>query len=70
MTPLSVKRSLVEVHLQHQILLTDLHRKVYVVLMKQTKEFYNLILELKGYKRNSVEVLYPVTESSLTILFF
>ena len=29
MTPLSVKRSLMEVHLQHQILMKDLHRKVY-----------------------------------------
>ena len=29
MTPLSVKRSIVEVHLQHQILLKDFHKKVY-----------------------------------------
>ena len=29
MTPLLVKRSIVEVHLQHQILLKDLHKKVY-----------------------------------------
>ena len=29
MTPLSVKRSLMEVHLQHPILMKDLHRKVY-----------------------------------------
>ena len=38
MTPLSDRRSLVEVHLQHQIVLTDLNRK----------ECYNQILRVKG----------------------
>ena len=46
MTPLSDERSLDEVHLQHQILLTNQHRKVYC--HETDKEFYNQILGNKG----------------------
>lgn len=64
MTPLSDKRSLKEVQLQHQISSDKFTRKSW-----NKQKFHNQILEFKGYKRNPVEVLYPVTERSHTILF-
>ena len=65
MTPLSDERSLDEVHLQHQILHDSTQKSVLSWTDKRVLQ--SDFRKWKGYKLNSVEVLYPVTESSLTI---
>ena len=65
MTPLSDERSLDEVHLQHQILHDSTQKSVLSWTDKRVLQ--SDFRKWKGYKLNSVEVLFPVTESSLTI---